>query len=293
MASNINPNDIDSTYPIAGQDNDSQGFRDNFTNIKTNFEFADNEITDLQNKVVLKTALSGGTLDNNMAGSLLYAAKIQGFTGTVVSLGALSGSVTLNYSTGHLQTLTTTGSVSIAFSNFPAAGSVGVLRLQITVASAGHTMTLPTSVTQNNAGIRGINSSNVVSFAAAGTYTYEFSTNDGGTTYVISESNTEFKALNSTSEDLAPLASADLSTSASYFTTASAETATLSVGVEGQVKTFACYGYGGDMVITVSNAGWKSSGSGTITFNAIGDACTLQYINSKWFCIGNNGVTFA
>jgi hypothetical protein len=49
----------------------------------------------------------------------------------------------------------------------------------------------------------------------------------------------------------------------------------------------------GDMVITVTNAGWKSSGTGTITFNAIGEACTLQYINNKWFCIGNNGTTFA
>jgi hypothetical protein len=49
----------------------------------------------------------------------------------------------------------------------------------------------------------------------------------------------------------------------------------------------------GDMVITVTNAGWKSSGTGTITFDAIGDACTLQYIGGKWFCIGNNGATFA
>ena len=38
MTSAINPNNIDSAYPVAGQDNDSQGFRDNFTNIKTNFE---------------------------------------------------------------------------------------------------------------------------------------------------------------------------------------------------------------------------------------------------------------
>ena len=28
-------NAIDQTYPVAGQDNDSQGFRDNFSNIKT------------------------------------------------------------------------------------------------------------------------------------------------------------------------------------------------------------------------------------------------------------------
>jgi hypothetical protein len=30
-----------------------------------------------------------------------------------------------------------------------------------------------------------------------------------------------------------------------------------------------------------------------MTFNTNGDACTLQYVNAKWFCIGNNGVTFA
>jgi hypothetical protein len=49
----------------------------------------------------------------------------------------------------------------------------------------------------------------------------------------------------------------------------------------------------GTMVITVTDAGWKSSGTGTITFDAAGEACTLQYINSKWFCIGNNGAAFA
>jgi hypothetical protein len=37
--SNINPNNINGSYPIAGQDNDSQGFRDNFTNILNNFNF--------------------------------------------------------------------------------------------------------------------------------------------------------------------------------------------------------------------------------------------------------------
>ena len=43
MASNINSNNVDGTFPIAGQDNDSQGFRDNFTNIKTNFTNAKTE----------------------------------------------------------------------------------------------------------------------------------------------------------------------------------------------------------------------------------------------------------
>ena len=39
---------INTAYPIAGQDNDSQGFRDNFTNISNLFVEASSEIGDLQ-----------------------------------------------------------------------------------------------------------------------------------------------------------------------------------------------------------------------------------------------------
>ena len=95
------------------------------------------------------------------------------------------------------------------------------------------------------------------------------------------------------SDDLAAAAAANLAVTASYFTTAASETATLAAGTTGQIKTFMMVGDSGDMVITVTNAGWKSSGTGTITFGDIGDGCTLQYINSKWFCIGQNGVAFA
>ena len=93
------------------------------------------------------------------------------------------------------------------------------------------------------------------------------------------------------SEDLADAAAANLLVTASYFTTVAAETATLAVGTAGQIKTFMMAGDGGDMVITVTNPAW--GGAGTMTFDTVGQGCTLQYINSKWFCIGNNGVTFA
>ena len=93
------------------------------------------------------------------------------------------------------------------------------------------------------------------------------------------------------SEDLADAAAASLLTHASYFTTAAAETATLAAGSEGQIKTFMMAGFVGNMVITVTNPGW--GGAGTITFTAAGQGCTLQYVNSKWFCIGNNGAAFA
>jgi hypothetical protein len=40
MASNINYVNVDESFPVAGQDNDSQGFRDNFATIKSSLASA-------------------------------------------------------------------------------------------------------------------------------------------------------------------------------------------------------------------------------------------------------------
>jgi hypothetical protein len=293
MASNINPNNIDGAYPVAGQDNDSQGFRDNFTNTKTNFDYAAAEITDLQNKAVLKAALTGGTLNNNMAGSLLSNAQLQDMSETRVALGTISGTATIDYSAGPYYTLTTSGSVSLSFSNFSVAGTVSRVRVQITVASTAHTLTLPAAVSVGTNNIQGINS-NVITFGQTGTYEFEFETGDAGTTITIIDQNRNLDPIYlPSSEDLGDTGAASLTKTTSYFSTAAPETATLAAGTPGQVKVLAMYLDTGDMVITVTNAGWKSSGTGTITFDNLGDACTLMYINAKWFCIGNNGCTFA
>ena len=293
MTSSINPNNIDGAYPVAGQDNDSQGFRDNFTNTKTNFQYASDEITDLQAKAVLKSALTGTTLDNDMGGSLLLDAVVQDFAETRVAWSSQSGSVAIDYSAGHYQTITTAGNITLSFTNWPAAGYAGHVRLQITVASTSHTLTLPSAVSVGTANLQGYDS-NVITFNKTGTYEFEFVTNNGGTTISIFDLNRNRDPIYlANSEDLAASGSASLSKSVSYFSTSTSETATLAAGYEGQIKIFAMYADSGDMVITVSNAGWKSSGSGTITFDAIGDACTLVYTNSKWFCVGNNGCVFA
>ena len=141
MTSSINPNTIDGTYPIAGQDNNSQGFRDNFTQTKVNFTYAAQEIDDLQAKAVLKAALTGTTLDNNMNDSLLYAALIQDFSAVKISVAPSSGTLTLNYASAHYQTYSsaTAGSVTLAFSNFPASGSYGFMKLQFTVTNVAFT----------------------------------------------------------------------------------------------------------------------------------------------------------
>jgi hypothetical protein len=293
MTSNINPNNIDGAYPTAGQDNNSQGFRTNFTNTSTNFQFAANEITDLQNKAVLKAALTGTTLNNNMNGVVLSNAQLQQMTNTAVALGTLAGSVTLNFALGSYQTVTTNGPVTIGFSNLPAAGVAGSITLQVTVVSTAHTITFPSAVSVNTLGIQGLNTStNTLTVAAAGVYSFAFSTSNGGSTVNITEVNKELQPFNNSSELLNDAGGANLALTTSYFTTVTASAASMGPGVNGQIKTLAMYSASGNMVITVANAGWKTSGAGTATFSATGQACTLQYINGKWFCIGNNGAVF-
>jgi hypothetical protein len=294
MTSNINPNNIDGNYPVAGQDNNSQGFRDNFTNTQTNFEFAANEITDLQNKAVLKAALTGTTLNNDMGGSILSNAQLQAMSESVVSLGTVSGTTIVNYDLGSYQTLTTNGAVTLSFTNFPAAGAAASVTVQVTVANIIHTLVLPAAVTVNGQGIQGYNTSTrTITFAATGVYSFTFVTSNGGSTITVNEINKQIQPFNNSSENLAASGAANLAVTASYFSTVAPSTATLAAGANGQIKTFAMFADSGDMVITVTNAGWKTSGTGTITFDTIGDACTLQYINAKWFCIGNNGCVFA
>jgi len=334
MASNINPNNIDGAYPVAGQDNDSQGFRDNFTNIKTNFVYTAAEINDLQSKAVLKQALTGETLNNDMGGSVISDVVLVDWAYLREALGSVSGTQTLDYSQASFWSLDTSGSVTFALSNFPSSGRLGELLLQVTVTNTAHTLTFPSAVGAGAAStgaayVSGFNNSTkILTFSATGTYNYALSTNDGGATVFIRDltqplvgdygdanvvsllasfgSNVVSTTGNvsagnvsasrrvvfSGSEDLAASAAANLSLTTSYFTTAAAETATLADGTEGQIKVFAATDVSaGDMVVTVSNAAW--GGSGTLTFGDNGDACTLQYINGKWFVIGNNGVALA
>ena len=296
MASNINPNNIDTTYPVAGQDNDSQGFRDNFTNIKNNFTEAESEIDDLQAKVIVKSALTGTTVDNNFSDTVLKAAKIEDFSETVVALGTTNGSLALNHASAHYYTVTANGNVELAFSNFPPSGAKGRIQLEITIGD-GITLTLPSSVSQGTTGIQGLASS-IITFAETDTYIFEFTSTDGGATVTMNDLTRPRNSFDTpiflaSSNDVADAAAISLTTAASYFTTAAAETATLAAGTDGQVKTLMMAGDSGDMVVTVTNAGWKASGTGTITFGDIGDACTLQYINAKWYAVGVNGVAFA
>jgi len=96
--------------------------------------------------------------------------------------------------------------------------------------------------------------------------------------------------INSSAEDGGDGVAIPLTNHATFIQTGGAETSTLGAGTEGQIKVIVMETDAGDMVTTVTNAAW--GGSGVITFDAIGDAVTLQYIDSKWYCIGNNGAVF-
>lgn len=188
MTSAINPNNIDGNYPVANQPNNTQGFRDNFTNTKTNFQSAADEISDLQSKAVLKAALTGTALDNNMNNQLIYAALIQDFSATAVQITATSGSIAVDYSAGHFQTIVPTGPVSLSFTNWPAAGQAGLIRLRLTITNVAYTVTLPAAVTVGTTGIQGL-SANVITFGATGTYEFDFETTDAGTTIALFDLN--------------------------------------------------------------------------------------------------------
>ena len=301
MTSQINPesNNYDAEYPVAGQDNNTIGFRQNFASIQQNLQYAKDEITALQTN----TVQAGGNVFNDLNGAVIYEAKLQNQSYSHIPLGNVASTANVNYTVATYQTLNTTANTAINLLGLPVANNTAVLTLSIN-ATAANTTATPYSVSIANVSAGNINtgiiglSGNTFSFprtnsASAGVHTYQLITSDQGSTFTVTPLSTNTQPFNASSEDVANAAVVNLGVSDSYFSTSTAETATLPAGVSGQVKVLAMLADGGDMVITVTNAGWKSSGTGTITFDTIGDACTLKYINSKWFCIGNNGCTFA
>jgi hypothetical protein len=101
MASNIVSETIDATYPVAGVDNDTQGFRDNFSVIKDNFTAAKTEIEDLQDNTVKLNAA------NNFNGTYIIDANLQTVTQKYFTLGTdVTTDINVSFENGHYQTIT-------------------------------------------------------------------------------------------------------------------------------------------------------------------------------------------
>jgi hypothetical protein len=184
MASNINSNNINGAYPIAGQDNDSQGFRDNFTNIKNNLASAKLEIEELQGKAVLKAPLTGNpTTHNDLSGVALTGCNLVSFTESKYDYPSPTPqNVNINFALGDNQIVETNGPMSITFSGWPTTpGVYAKVRFLVNVKAVTDTLTFPATVTI------GINKVSAYSTGpiTMGHYFFEFSTFDNGNNIIV------------------------------------------------------------------------------------------------------------
>ena len=160
MASNINTVNIDINFPVAGQDNDTQTFRDNFSAIRNNFSAAASEITAIQTilevsptiQSVPVSASASGTPGQIAYGRSYYTPTVTNTyaTGSLIKVGTITNlepgqSITFSANLGGLVTGTT-----YYIKNVYSTGNITVANARAT--SASETTTLSTasgSITAN------------------------------------------------------------------------------------------------------------------------------------------------
>lgn len=125
MTSAITTTSLDESFPIAGQDNNSQGFRDNFNSIKNALNTAKSEITTLQSDTAKLNA------PNAFNGVLLEDAEINKFYGSVRQNGTVSTSTDIDIENGPLQVISVGAALSLRFINWPGSDLFGKIRLHI------------------------------------------------------------------------------------------------------------------------------------------------------------------
>jgi hypothetical protein len=114
VASNINYLSINENFPVAGQDNDTQVFRDNFDTIKTSLRNAKDEITDLQDDTA-KLNLDNDFGLKKIQRAVLQNNRTQKFNGGTVT----ATPTTIDYENGDYQIYNIGASLSMDFLNFP------------------------------------------------------------------------------------------------------------------------------------------------------------------------------
>lgn len=130
MASQITTTNIDENFPVAGQDNDSQGFRDNFATIKNNFDFAASEISDLQDNTAKLN------VNNNFSFNDIINANIDASTYTLNAEQAITASQNINWDSGSYQIFrigdpAPQTSITLTLTEWPSSGSYASTRIAI------------------------------------------------------------------------------------------------------------------------------------------------------------------
>lgn len=201
--SSINTNGINVNYPVPGQNNSTQGFRDNFANIRENLNTASSEITDLQNKVLLKQALANTVLNNDMAGALISNATTLNFRASTYNLGnALSGTVLVDVSRGDVQYGNIAANTTFQFGGWAPVNTQSSVILTLGISNANAIISFPSEVTSTPDGygvtllenFKELNSvSTVMAPSNVSVLSYELCTLDCGNTILITPLNRPFQ----------------------------------------------------------------------------------------------------
>jgi len=137
--SDLNYGAIDETYPVAGQDNNSQGFRGNFAAIKASLGTAEGAIT------TLETDTAKVNDDNNFLGNEISNATTKQLYGATYSLNNISSPQFVDLDNGSFQYVTFAGNTTITFQSWPTTGKYANIRLHlISDGNAARTATLGT-----------------------------------------------------------------------------------------------------------------------------------------------------
>lgn len=137
MTSAINPELIIATFPVAGKDNDSQGFRDNFASTKAGLTHARDEITELQSKALLSMNLGDTTpAINNFGGSTVYNGLYKQFDGVFHNGGVAAEAKTVEVAVGPVHKYIISGGTSqapliLTFTSWPNAGHAATVRIML------------------------------------------------------------------------------------------------------------------------------------------------------------------
>jgi hypothetical protein len=129
VTSSINTTNIDPEFPVAGQDNNSQGFRDNFLYIKEGLESAAADITGLQ--------VNGARLDtdNNFHGNLISnatAVNVHGLAYAASEGTNPAGNAVIDLTTAPLQFLYVNSTdLTITFRGWPAINRYASVRVHM------------------------------------------------------------------------------------------------------------------------------------------------------------------
>jgi hypothetical protein len=123
--SNINANDINEAFPANGKDNSTQGFRDNFSTIKQNFQYAKAEIEALQTFSVTTDK------NNNFNSNSILNVNLSQFTEqtTATGLNGIGANYNVSFLFGTVHVLKIIKSLTVTFTDWPNQANYAKIKL--------------------------------------------------------------------------------------------------------------------------------------------------------------------